>query len=470
MKKTKFALLPLILAVLTMGFGACSSDAEYTDNTDTHDCVLTKITLGTLKRNIQVTKDSVYTVTLNGGYYPLTIDQNNNRIYNVDSLPVGTDVKHVTFATLTTTGVATIRSLATDKDTLFSSTDSTDFSVLRYVTVNAYDGLAKKTYEVDIRVHQEEADSFVWKNVQAGNAVLKQFEGNHRSLGRADSALLVFGQIEGQPQVVTIAPSGSISKHALPTGFEVISVVANPGQTVFYALISGSLSRSSNGIDWENVEAANVPSQLLAVGSTGLYGLKDGAFYSSTDGGKTWQADGADEMDKVPASNVAGAVTTLRTDNRMESVIVVGQLQNGRSVVWIRNIDLTGVNSFDWYCLPEIIGQEHANLATINAPSLFTYDNALWIVGHTAENTLSPLYISQDNGRTWSVPTKHVKNPLASLIGQAATASGAATANNFVWIVESTTGQLWRGRYNRLGWKNEQTSFEKSARQELGGF
>lgn len=163
MKNLKLALLPVLLAMLTMGFGACSSDMEYTSNVDTHDCALTKITLGTLKRTLQVTADSTYTITLNGGYYPLTIDQVNNRIYNVDSLPVGTDVAHVTFATLTSSGVTTIKSLTTGQDTLFATTDSTDFTVPRMLTVNAYDGLAKKHYEVKINVHKEEADSFVWK-------------------------------------------------------------------------------------------------------------------------------------------------------------------------------------------------------------------------------------------------------------------------------------------------------------------
>ena len=66
MKNLKLALLPVLLAMLTMGFGACSSDMEYTSNVDTHDCALTKITLGTLKRTLQVTADSVKPESLEG--------------------------------------------------------------------------------------------------------------------------------------------------------------------------------------------------------------------------------------------------------------------------------------------------------------------------------------------------------------------------------------------------------------------
>lgn len=469
MKNLKLALLPVLLAMLTMGFGACSSDMEYTSNVDTHDCALTKITLGTLKRTLQVTADSTYTITLNGGYYPLTIDQVNNRIYNVDSLPVGTDVAHVTFATLTSSGVTTIKSLTTGQDTLFATTDSTDFTVPRMLTVNAYDGLAKKHYEVKINVHKEEADSFVWKNVVNANSQFATLQGGHRTLGRADNALLVFGHAESGEQVLVVDPLGNVQASALPTGFQIASVVADPERRNFYALTAAGLAHSSDGVTWNAINAPSTPDVLLAVSSAGIYGMKDGTFCSSADGGQTWQADEADEPDSLPVKNLAGTVNVSRTDSRMEHIIVVGQTQKGKPIVWKRDIDLTGTNVFGWYCLPEITGQQHANLPFVSNPVLFTYDNTLWLLGQQADNTLAPIYVSQDNGRTWDVPGKHVRNPLAHLVGKAAAVSGTTTPNNFIWVLESTTGALWRGRYNRLGWSDEQTKFEKSARQQFGG-
>lgn len=469
MKNLKLALLPVLLAMLTMGFGACSSDMEYTSNVDTHDCALTKITLGTLKRTLQVTADSTYTITLNGGYYPLTIDQVNNRIYNVDSLPVGTDVAHVTFATLTSSGVTTIKSLTTGQDTLFATTDSTDFTVPRMLTVNAYDGLAKKRYEVKINVHKEEADSFVWKNVVNGNSQFAALQGGHRTLGRADNALLVFGHTESGEQVLVVDPLGNVQASALPAGFQIASVVADPERRNFYALTAAGFAHSSDGVTWNAINAPSTPDVLLAVGSAGIYGMKDGAFCSSADGGQTWQADEADEPDSLPVKNLAGTVNVSRTDSRMEHIIVVGQTQKGKPIVWKRDIDLTGTNVFGWYCLPEITGQQHANLPFVSNSALFTYDNTLWLLGQQADNTLAPIYVSQDNGRTWDVPGKHVRNPLAHLVGKAAAVSGTTTPNNFIWVLESTTGALWRGRYNRLGWTDEQTTFEKSARQQFGG-
>ena len=475
MKKTKLVLLPALLAMLSIGLGACSSESEYTSNVDTHDCAITKITLGTLKRTLQITPDSSYTVTVNGAYYPLYIDQVNNRIYNADSLPTGTDVAHVTFAALTSSGVTTIKSLSSKQDTLFATTDSTDFTTPRELTVNAYDGLAKKRYEVKINVHREEADSFVWKNVLSNNSQLKALQGEHRAFGRADSTLLVFGQTTDGPVAMTIDRENRIQTTTLPEGFNAGSVIADLSQTNFYALTANGLYHSANGLTWEAISTTNTPDALLAAGTNGLYGMKNGAFCSSTDGGHSWQADEADETAKLPVKNMAGTVNVSRTDGKMESIIVVGQYEhtadNGdkayKPIVWVRDIDLTGVNTFGWYCLPEITGQTQANLPAISAPTLFTYDNALWLLGKTNNNTLAPIYISQDNGRTWDLPGKHVRNPLQTLLGQAANISGATTANGFIWLLENTTGSLWRGRYNRLGWKNEQTKFEKSARQNL---
>ena len=433
MKKTKLPFLPVALAALTIGFGACGSDTEYTSNVDTHDCVVTAMTLGTLKRHVPVTKDSTYTITLNGGYYPLYIDQLNSRIYNADSLPVGTDVSRVTFSTLTSSGVLTIKSLSSGQDTLFASTDSTDFTSPRLLTANAYDGVAKKTYTVTLNVHKEEADSFVWKSMALTDQHLRGLEGNIHALGRADNSLLVYGQKNGAPTVVTVDSLGNTDSQALPTGFQSNSVVASSGKDDFYALTTSGFSRSTDGITWTALNASEQPDLLLAVGSKGIYALKNGAFCSSTDGGETWHSDAADEPARLPAYNIAGAVKASRTDSQMECIIVVGQDAQKKPVVWVKNVDLTGINTFDWYCLPEIIGQAQANLPTVLDPSLFTYDNTLWLLGQKADGTLAPIYLSQDNGRTWDVPGKHVKNPLENLAGKAAVASGTATPDQHVW-------------------------------------
>ena len=39
--------------------------------------------------------------------------------------------------------------------------------------------------------------------------------------------------------------------------------------------------------------------------------------------------------------------------------------------------------------------------------------------------------------------------------------SATADADNFVWVVCTGTGEVWRGRLSQLGWKKENDSFLK---------
>jgi hypothetical protein len=119
-------------------------------------------------------KDSLYVVTVTGRFYPMSIDHYSERIFNVDSLPYGCDAAKVTFTTLGASGTLAINSLSQqDVDTFFVATDSTDFSKPRKVTVYAYDGLASRTYNMEVRVHKEDGDSFVWERVCDEAALLQ---------------------------------------------------------------------------------------------------------------------------------------------------------------------------------------------------------------------------------------------------------------------------------------------------------
>jgi hypothetical protein len=92
----------------------------------------------------------------------MSIDHYGGRIFNVDSLPYGCDAAKVTFATLASSGTLAINSLSQDVDTFFVATDSTDFRTPRRVTVYAPDGIAVRSYMLEVRVHQQEGDAFEW--------------------------------------------------------------------------------------------------------------------------------------------------------------------------------------------------------------------------------------------------------------------------------------------------------------------
>ena len=183
----KIKFLPLI-AVL---FAATSIMTSCLDNdveqvTYTSETSITGFSLGTL--NIDRIgkdkdgKDSAYVDTLDCSEYPFTINQMTREIENKDSLPYGTHIDKVITSVTYDAGALAYRPKGTDKDTLWTSTDSIDFSgdtrTMSTVTpiefkVYAYSGAIGQAYKVKINVHQQVPDTISWKkfdnSFNAGN-------------------------------------------------------------------------------------------------------------------------------------------------------------------------------------------------------------------------------------------------------------------------------------------------------------
>lgn len=463
MKLKHTTLLPLLLVALATLAGACSSDSDYSSTYSTSDCTVTSAVMGTLKRHLTTKSstgaDSVYTVSVVGSLYPLSIDQTNARIYNVDSLPVGTDPSRVVFSTFSTTGVATIRSLYSQTDTTFTATDSTDCSVERLITVYAYNGTSTRTYSLNINVHKEEGDTFRWARLLADDATLKGLEGTPRFVRTATGNALTYGLRDGKPVAVSATTPGDWTTTALSEGFDPASVCANRTCTLLYAIDGGRVVTSTDGINWTATpDAGFTADALVAAGTKTVIALKGGAFWSSADGGATWTEDKADEPGNIPVTNCRGTVVPSRTDSQLEDAVVVGRKADGGIAVWRRTLDLSGTDTFGWYCLPEMTG-DYLTCPNLEQPSLFTYDGTTVLTGLKADGTPASLYVSQDNGRTWK--DNIVKQLTLAAAGTHRTAA-TADADNFIWIVDTATGSIWRGRHNRLGWKTEQDRFERS--------
>ena len=115
----KRKLLPFIVLFSAIFlFDSCLND---NDNGVVYynDTAITAFTPGTLNQYLHTKtasgKDSVYKKTLTGSKFPFYIDQMKNEIYNPDSLPYGTDAKHV-ICTITSknSGVIALKSMTSD--------------------------------------------------------------------------------------------------------------------------------------------------------------------------------------------------------------------------------------------------------------------------------------------------------------------------------------------------------------------
>lgn len=159
------------ILVLIIGGSLCAScfDDEETAVPNYNDLILTNVAFGTLPRTMHTKakngSDSTFQSTVSATtVYPFTIDQLNNVAYNLDSLPVGTRADKVIFSSFTVKdGSFTVTSLTTGKDTLYATADTLDFSKgPREFKLWGMDGVSRRTYKIDVRIHQQKEDSLTW--------------------------------------------------------------------------------------------------------------------------------------------------------------------------------------------------------------------------------------------------------------------------------------------------------------------
>ena len=458
-----YPLVTLLLGFLmTFGQLACFNDDDI-DTTMASDCIITNLTLGTLNRYL-LTKnaageDSTYRVTVTGSLYPMSIDHFkrpgyncDGRIWNRDSLPYGTDITKVTFSAINATGGYMIRSLTTGRDTAFVSTDSTDFSLPRMVTVFGADGVSQRSYEVCVLVHKQEGDSMHWQQVGQPNGLLSSMT-NLRAVAQ-NGMLTLYGQQGAETKAVRIpyteqavSPQAEWTTHTL-TGLLPQTIQMGKDGSLLALNDAHQILASTDGLAWNPVGSSLAPTTLLAGGKTGFQALSDGKFMASTDG-VAWTDVANDDPAFAPTTDSVVSVCVPAGSSDGQEVFVAVEQRKGQVNVWRRTVDVAGGEEYPWIRIPAAETHQH-NCPELRDASLFCYDGATWMTGLTTDGQPAPLYASHDNGRTW-IP-EEVKLPQAFALG---TYSIVATTDehHFIWYINATSGEIWRGRHFRLGWK-----------------
>lgn len=173
MKRYISTLCTMLVCVLLVT--SCLKD-EDTNTQYYNDTAIASFKLATVNRYLHTTSstgtDSVYKVTLSDPVV-FTIDQQQCKIYNTDSLPSDVDLNHI-LATITSkySGTVVINYPATDGlDSLlyYSSSDSIDFEKLKDLRVYAQDGSGYRSYEVKVNVHKAQTNKMIWEQKTAAD-------------------------------------------------------------------------------------------------------------------------------------------------------------------------------------------------------------------------------------------------------------------------------------------------------------
>ena len=440
----------LLTTILLLASCMKSDDGSSTLYNDT---AITAFSLGTLNRYLHTTTsnglDSIYKVTLTGSDYKFSIDQANHRIFNADSLPTNTDVQHVVCSVSTlNNGTVFIKDLE-DSDLLvyYSSADSIDFSTPRKFIVYAADGSGNEEYTVQLNVHKEEGNQFVWlahheseemKSLDAIKAVM--FGNQLYVFGAKDGKTLGYTTTDGESwTAITVIDDENAYKNILV--FE----------DNLYTIANGALQQSADGLEWTIVNAAPDVTQLVAASYSEIYGLTaDGTLLFSEDKGINWIEDILDtDKSWLPTEEVAYVCYPANMTYYADYILMAGFSAGVDKIssIWRKIVEYDLQGEEKWVYMDRTDDNRFA-LPQLENLILMCYDDGILAWG-IKDDGFSSMYQSRDNGIVWK-ENSYYKLPV-DFIESGECAFGAATDGKEIWLI-GNNGQVWQGHLNRVAW------------------
>ncbi len=467
-----------LAAFLTISFTAClnDDDEKYADYDDT---AVTAFVLQQMNAFVHTTnsqgEDSVFKAYVDGTKVPIYIDQLNNKIYNVDSLPASTDIEHVLVALSTKNNCyAMWRSLTEDRLLYHSSEDSLDFSVPRELYVFTTSGKYYRKYDVVISKHKQEGDLFHWRGLGA-NPTFAALKGMRAA---ANEQTLFVAGTDGSNTTLYSSPAND-GKTWQP-------IVTGLPQQAWQTLVvhQGKPHLADGGGNLYVVESNdNYASATMQTYSTGnvyrllasdvahLYGMNaDGDLMrtATADSYQNWTTETLDDdRSLLPTQHISATHIALRTTDNSGRLVIVGNYNDGAfasdstASIWSRltgSADLSADNTWMRYT-----GQH----ATYSLPRMFNLctvaygEDILALGGQPIAPAKTPalkgFFRSIDGGISWKQDTRI---SLPQKMNSSKTVFALTVdANNYIWLFCGESGEIWRGRLNRMAWTEHQKEF-----------
>lgn len=402
-----------------------------------------------------------------------TIDQLNGRIFNADSMPYGTKIEKVlsTLKFAQTVMNSQVIQEATGDTIYWSSSDSIDFSKPVKFINTAVDGITTKTYMAQVNIHQMIPDSMTWELYASGVT----------GVAVKEEKVVAFGEGENESYYMYIQPADANKGYrlfrsaisdtknwvelpltGLPAEGVCLSQMTDLDGVLYAATTQGMLYRSANGQEWALVENTPVVKTLLGmVRENGASRPACLATIVETDGKQVFAAMDKTEIwnigEEVPAGfPVSGfANISYNSMHRERLLVVAGKDQTNAltNAVW------STMDARSWALITDV----EADFFSKREGAMLTwYDDKFFLLGgiEAGEKALKDIYLSVDGGVTWDVsdtlvvmPDTYVARGYASI---------HVDENKFIYLFggkEKNTAnvldQVWRGRINRLGFKEE---------------
>lgn len=406
-----------------------------------------------------------------GVYYKFTIDQLKREIYNVDSLPMGADsiIKRILIDTLTVTGWVT----SGLNDTVFNMNDSVDLREPIKLKVHAADGITTREYTIKVNVHTQDPDSLIWREmpslpVSPASGKQKSVVLNKNLIIYTSTTTAYRSSVENPANLQWGSP---ITINGLPSDAKLTSIV-HFNNRLYITTESGKAFDSDNGIDWTEMDVqgmqmvtfvAGIPEDAVTGSKNKLAGIftKDGNHYFCARNAEETEWQLSEEI--VPSDfPLEGIYSTVFTNaSGIKQTMIVGNTEETAkaTVPWSTMDGLTWVDintPSDFFC------------PVMKNPSIMYYGGLFHMMGGDFNIIRSSLVgIAWNEAATkFRYPTKieiekgegeDAKDTIKyiSLFKDKGDYSLTIDANHYIWIVWSSDGSVWRGRLNKLGFKQQ---------------
>lgn len=469
MKSKTINIAVLLAALFSLVSCLDTNDGDYVY---TDDSAVTAFSVTSAKKAVHVRAsngaDSVYYTTTTLTAYKFVIDQQRCVIYNPDSLPYGVDpTKLLVSANSVNSGSLVLKSMTSDSLSYLSTTDSLDFSKPRELQVYSLSGAAVRKYEVRVNVHQEPADKFNWTKLPNPTAftsatgvksfVVTTASGTtRRFLLASDGTTTTVYRADGDDAWTAATPNFN---HTLAA--ETYRSAAVKHDTLFVC-DNGVVMATTDGNTWTQQTTAEAGvARIIAANPIRLYAYNnEGAMVSSDDSGKTWKAASIDESASLlPNGDIAYATLPLNTNANAYRTLLIGSVPEASTTafsIWGKIDEGTAYSENQPWMFYDHNSLNRHELSLMQNFSAFTYDGKIMMVGNEDRVYLPNFYGSRDGGITWKADSV-ITSPLGFFVTGPYTVS--VDKDNFIWFVSGKTGETWRGRINRLGWKKEQYEY-----------
>ena len=383
--------LYMLLLAVVMLMSSCKSDG-YDDVTLYNDAAILSFSLGTLNRYVDGVKS-----TVTGSNYSFQINQHVDEtlktrvIENCDSLPMGTDASHV---------LCTI-------------------SVMN----NGWVG-----------IRDLEDPDLMW---------------SYSSTDSIDFSV---------PRKLVVYSSSGIGSSDYTVK---VNVHKEKGDTMVWKLMDGA--------EWPSqADTPVLPAgikQVIGRSTTEWYALSDdGKLKVSYDNMLSWEDDLLEnEADAafLPTTDISIATFPMWVAENVEHVLMAGNSKTEKQVgdgsvetvwhsrVWRKLLDYEdGAPRSRWVYI-EREENDPYQLPVLSGLTLIQYGDSFLAFG----GDYRKVYVSRDKGITWKV-SKYVTMP-ADFDYATTGVQVVLDDDNFIWLYCKGTGQVWRGRLNRMGWENQ---------------